>query len=124
LSARKNNLRKYPIVTNGDMTTTITSAVTNIQFLDNIAIQLNFTGTPTGTFQVQVSVDYAQDDQGNVQVAGNWIPVLLPQSPVASGSAGFILIDLNQLASPWIRLVYVPSGGSGTLNAFISAKEL
>lgn len=123
--SRKNNLLKYQTITNGDMSlASLTSAVTAIQFLDNIGVQLNFSGTPTGSFQIQVSADYAQDGEGNVQNGGNWIPVLLPSSPAASGSAGVIYIDLNQLSAPWIRVVYTRVSGSGTLNAFITAKML
>lgn len=123
--SRKNNLLKYQNITSGNMAlVSITSAVTNIQFLDNIGLQFNFTGTPTGSFQVQVSADYAQDDLGNVQNAGNWIPITLPSSPAASGAAGNIYIDLNQLSAPWLRVVYTKVSGTGTLNAFITAKML
>lgn len=108
-------------------TSTITSSVSNIQNLDNIGIQLNFTGTPNGTFFVQVSADYAQQVMGGVAVvtnAGNWITVTLPTTPVASGSANQIYIDLNQLSAPWIRVQYTNTSGTGTLNAFITAKSL
>ena len=123
--SRKNNLRQFPSIVNGDMSlASITSAVTNIQFLDNISIQLNFSGSPTGTFAIQVSVDYVQDDNGNVVTPGNWVAISLPSTPVASGSPGSIVIDLNQLATPWIRVVYTKSSGTGTLNSFISGKML
>lgn len=122
--SRKNNIRQFELITAGNMAGNLTSAATNIEFLDNIAIQLNFTGTPTGTFQVQVSVDYAQDAQGNITNAGHWVPVLLPQTPTAAGAAGQIIIDLNQLASPWVRVFYSFTSGTGSLDAWISAKML
>lgn len=133
--ARKDNLRQYPTITNGAMTGTavITSAVTSIQWLDNIGIQLNWTGSPVGTFQIQVSADYAQDAQGNVTVPGNWtaIPLTYLVSgtlttaltvPTSQGSP--IYLDLNQLSAPWIRVVYTNASSTGTLNAFITAKML
>jgi hypothetical protein len=122
----KNQLLKYQTVTNGSMTgtSTITSAVTNIQNMDNVGIQLNFTGTPNGTFFVQVSADYAQNSQGVVTNAGNWITVTLPTTPVAAGAANQIYIDMNQLSAPWIRFQYTNSSGAGTLNAFITGKAL
>jgi hypothetical protein len=101
----------------------LTSAVTNIEFLDNIGVQFNFTGTPTGTFQVQVSADYSQDQQGNVLNAGNWIG-LLSVLPTASGSADSAYVDLNQLSAPWIRAIYTRTSGTGTLNAYIVAKQV
>lgn len=123
MSSRKNALFPFSIITDGDMSlASITSLVTGIQYLDNIAIELSFTGTPTGTFQVQGSLSYERDAQGNVTNAGQWTPLNLPQSPVASGASGVILIDLNQLSFPYIRVVYTRTSGSGTLNALIGGK--
>lgn len=124
--SRKNNLRQFRTITDGDMSaSTITSAVTNIQFLDNIAIQLNIvTANAIGNFTVEVSVDYSQDDNGNVTNAGHWVPVTLSPSPAATGTDSQIYIDLNQLASPWIRVKYTKTSGTGVLNAYISAKML
>lgn len=114
--SRKNNLLKYQVVTSGAMSApSITSAVSNIQFLDNIGIQFNFTGSPTGTFAIQVSSDYAADAFGNVTNAGNWAPLIL--SYLSTGTLTFaasiptsvgspIYSDLNQLSAPWIRSVY------------------
>jgi hypothetical protein len=125
MSGRKNNLLKFQNITNGDMSLSeIASAVTNIQFLDNIGIQLNFSGSPVGSFEIQVSADYAQDDQGNVQNAGNWIPLTFSIAPVASGSADQIYLDMNQLSAPWIRVVYTKDSGTGTLNSFITGKMI
>ena len=131
--ARKNNLRQFKTVVAGDMSSSIISAVTNIQFLDNVGIQLNFSGSPTGNFQVQISADYVQDDEGNVVVAGSWIPLVLTylsgstftssvNVPTSVGSP--IALDLNQLSFPWIRIAYISTSGSGTLNSFITAKML
>lgn len=107
------------------MASTITSSVTNINYLDNIGIQLNNSGSPSGAFAVQISADYAQDEFGNVQNAGNWTALTLSPAPtVSAGSPSTIYIDMNQLSAPWIRVVYTPSGGSGTLNAFITAKAI
>ncbi len=121
----KSKLSPYRILTAGDMSlTSLTSQVTNIQNTDNIAIQANFTGAPVGTFSVEVSVDHAQDSQGNVTNAGTWNALTLSATPVASGSSGSVYIDLNQLSAPYIRLVYTKGSGTGTLNAFITAKRL
>lgn len=123
--AIKNTLQTFRNIIAGDMSqATITSAVSNIQFLDDIGIQLNFTGTPTGTFAVQVSIDYAQDSQGVVTNAGNWIGITLSPAPVASGSADQIFIDIQQISAPWIRVVYTKTSGTGTLNGYISAKAI
>lgn len=121
----KNTLLKFQTITSGAMSTaSLTSLVTNIRNLDNIVVQLNFTGTPTGTFAVQVSADYAQDSLGNVTNTGNWVPLLLAPAPIASGAAGQIIISLVELPAPYIRVVYTKTSGTGTLNAFITGKAI
>ncbi len=113
------------------MSGNLISTITNIQHLDNVGLQLNFTGSPLGSFQVQVSADYAQDFNGAISNPGNWTPLTLSyfngtaftssQSiPTSVGSP--IYLDLNQLSAPWIRLAYIYGSGSGTLNSFITAK--
>jgi hypothetical protein len=124
---RKSNLKTYQTVVAGDMSANITSPVTNILFLDNIGIQLNFSGSPVGNFEIQTSIDYAQDDFGNVTNAGTWIPIELFfngdfASDIPTDVLSPIVINLNQLSFPWIRIVYLATSGSGTLDAFVSAK--
>ena|ERR1035437_779912 len=121
---RKGNLKRFKTIANGNMSGSLISPVTAIEFMDNIGYQLNFTGSPVGNFQVQVSMDYDQDNNGNVLNAGNWIAVTLSNNSInAATSLGSpIYIDLNQLSAPWIRVAYNYTSGSGTLNAFICGK--
>jgi hypothetical protein len=133
--SRRNYLNTYPIITSGSMTSTstVTSKVSNIQYLDNIGIQFDWTGSPTGTFQVQISANYAQDTQGNVTNAGTWIPLTLTYwngtanvtgttVPTSVGSP--VYLDLDFVSAPWIRAVYTNVSGSGTLTAVIVAKAV
>lgn len=125
MANKKDSLLKFQTITSGDMSqATITSTVTQIQFLDDIGIQFNFTGSPTGTFSVEVSIDYAQDSQGNVSNAGNWVPISFSATPEASGTAGSVFLDIFGLSAPWIRSKYTKISGTGTLNAFICAKAI
>ena len=114
-------------------TNVLTSQVTNINSLDDIGYQFDWTGTPTGTFQIQVSADYNQDDRGNVLNVGNWVPLLLSYwngstfvngttIPTSVGSP--VYIDLALLSAPWIRAVYTNASSTGTLNAYVTAKML
>lgn len=124
---RKNALLPYHLIVDAAMTgtDTITSPVTNIQFLDDVGVQLQFTGTPNGTFTVQGSIDYAVNPiTGAVENAGNWIDVTLSPVPVASGSADQILINLAMLCFPFIRIQYVNTSGVGVLNGYICGKEI
>jgi hypothetical protein len=109
---RKNALLPYKIIDAGDMSGNLTSSVTDIQYMDNICMELVWTGTPTGSFSVEGSL-----------TGDNWIAIsLTPSAP--SGSAGSALLDMNQLSFPKIRIVYTATSGSGTLNAWIGGKML
>jgi hypothetical protein len=120
--ATKDSLKVFQIVTAGNMATTLTSTVTNINKLDNIGIQCNYStaGAPVGVFSVQVSADYQQDYNGNVTNAGQW--TTLTSANASGGEPTYF--DMNQLSAPWIRLLYTPTSGSGSLNAYITAKQL
>ena len=125
---RKNVLSVFQIITDGNMAADITSLVTSIQYLDNIGIQLKWTGTgtPIGDIKIQVSANYQRDDQGNVLVAGDWVDLNLSPAPAAASVAGGAYIDLNQLSAPYIRVFYDrTSGGTGALlQAYITAKQV
>lgn len=118
----------YQNIVNGVMTgtTVILSVPTNITYKDSIAIQLQWTGSAVGTFEVQGSLDYnpGAPQSGGTANAGNWISLTLSPSPAASGTASQILINLNQLSFPWIRVKYTNASSTGTLNGYISAKSL
>ncbi len=123
--SRKLTLAPYKVIDAGSMGTTLTSTVTNIQYLDNVGVQLNFTTSDAvGTFQVQVSMDYTQDAVGNVLNAGNWINLTLNPSPVAASAANQIYIDINQVSAPYMRVKYTRTSGTGTLTAYITGKML
>lgn len=107
------------------MATNLVSPVTQIEFMDNIGVQLNFTTSDAvGTFNVQVSMDHTQDQYGNVTNAGNWINLALSPSPVAASADNQIFIDLNQLSAPYLRVIYTRVSGSGTLNGYICGKSV
>ncbi len=122
--SRSNILTPFKIVDAVSMGASITSAITNIQYLDNVGIQGVFTGTPVGDFSVQVSADHAQDANGNITVAGNWVTLTLSPAPSAAGTADTFYIDLNQLSAPYVRLVYTRTSSTGTLTAYITAKHV
>lgn len=115
-----------PLISNGDMSGTITSPATIIKNIPGISYDLVWTGTPTGVFTVQVSNTYQLGADGKVISAGSW--TVLPQSsfqgtyPTPSGSSGNGFLDVVGTASYAIQLVYTPSGGSGSLTVVPAAK--
>ena len=119
----------YPVIVNGNMTTTITSQVSIIQKLSMMSYALSWVGTtPIGSVSVQVSNDYTQNEDGSVKNAGTWNSVPLGYGggqvtviPV-TGSTGNGYIDIDQMGGYAIRLVYTPTSGSGLLQVTYNAK--
>lgn len=117
-----NLLKPVHLINAASMAISITSEAQEIQNQDNIGIQLNWTGTPTGPFAIQISADHLQDIEGNIQVAGHWITLPLSPAISASGSPDSAYIDLNQMSARYMRIVYTSVSGAGTLDAFVMAK--
>ena len=133
MSGRKSNLKQYELVAAASMTTSITSPVTSIEFLDNIGYQIDYSGSPVGTFSVQVSADYNQDYQGNVMNAGSWVTVpvtywngttFVDSTTIPTTVSSPVFVNLNQLSAPWVRVVYTFASGSGSLNIWVCGKML
>src|SRR5687767_4867907 len=117
-------LKPHKVVNAVSMGADVTSNVTIIQMIPYVSYTVAWTGTPTGTFSVQVSNDYAVDPSGAVLNAGTWVALTLSASVAASGSDDSAFIDIDGVAAYAIRLKYTRSSGTGTLNATIAGKVL
>lgn len=117
-----NLLLPVHVITTTSMGATITGDPIEIKNQDNIGIQLHWTGTPVGAFSIQISSNYRQDIEGNVQVTGNWVTLPLSPAITAAGSADDAYIDLNQMSAMYMRIVYTRTSGTGTLDAYVVAK--
>lgn len=115
----KNSTHAYQLITNASMAGNVTSSPTDVQYSDNIGIQLVFTGTPTGTFFIQGSVNY--DERLGT---GDWSNLKFSLDPAANGSADNHLINLNQIPYKKIRVFYSRTSGSGTLNGWIMKRMI
>lgn len=93
------------------MSGNITSSETDVSYLDNIGIQLIFTGTPTGTFSVEGSNDGA-----------TWTALDFGTTIAASGAAGSHLLNINQCPYMKLRTVFTFVSSTGSLDAYISGK--
>lgn len=117
------------IFVNASMSGTIaaTSLISNIAYKDSVAYQYVWTGTPSGTFDVQGSVDYnpGQPQSNGAFNAGTWTSLVFSPIPQATGSGSSnVLINMNQLAFNYIKTVYTNSTGSGVLTGSLVAKSL
>jgi hypothetical protein len=103
-------------VINGVMsgTNTIYSQIIDVSVMDNIGLEVTWTGTPTGTFSVYAS------NSGINFYALTFSPVLAQPS----GSAGGYLVGLTQFQWKYILLEYVNASGSGILTCYGQIKCL
>ncbi len=95
-------------------TNVIYSQIIDVSIYDNIGLEVTWSGTPTGVFQVMVS------NHGVSFYALTFDPVL----GQPGGSAGGYAVDLNQLPFKYVMLKYTNSSGSGSLTVYGQAKEL
>lgn len=113
----------FPVITNGNMSGSITSAVTVIQNLSMISYDISWAGTaPVGTMSVQVSNTYSQNADGTVRNAGNWTTLTISAATVVSGNSGSGAIDIDATAFYAIRLVYNFTSGTGVMQAVLNGK--
>jgi len=111
----QNQLLPVWLIQNGNMSGNLTSQNVELEFMDNIGIHVVWTGTPTGTLSVQISLD--PTNLGWVS-----IPFTSPTQP--SGSGGSDYFEVNQSTAAYVRLIYTAASGSGTLNAKIAIKSV
>jgi hypothetical protein len=117
--SRKNVLPSFKFIDATSAGSSFTSQVTDITYLDNVAIHLLVpsTGTPIGTFSVLGSVKPDAAD-------ADCVAITLGSTPAATGAGDQILINLPALAAPFIRVKYTKSSGTGTVTGWICGKAI
>ena len=117
-----------PLINGASMAAPITSRVTIIQMLPGISYDLVWTGTPVGTFTVEVSNTYRENADGSVAAAGSW--TVIPAAsfsgtyPTPAGAPGNGFLDVVGTEAYAIRLVYTPTSGAGNLTVVVAGKVL
>jgi hypothetical protein len=123
---RNNVLLPYKILDAADGTGALTSLTTNIQYLDNVGIQVDLTGgTSGGTLAVQVSANHTERNGTGapfVVVAGTWATIA--SQVIAAGAPTPTYFELSGLSAPFIRLTWTPTVGSDTITAIIVGKKV
>jgi hypothetical protein len=119
----------FPVISAGNMSNDITSAVTVLQSISGVSYGISWTGSsPIGTLSLEVSNDYALEPNGTVKNAGTWAVVPLDVNGTTSdtidvsGSTGNGFIDVDIMMAYAIRLIYSADSGSGTMTATIMGK--
>lgn len=120
--ARKNVVSAFPMITDGDMSSDITSEITDVKHLDVATIRLQWTtvGTPVGVVNIQA----LQEKDGITTSDADWFNVDLDAVIVIDNTESEHQILFEQLPFDKIRLKYNRTSGTGTMNAKISAKQV
>lgn len=107
----------------GDMSSaTLTTIGLDIQQLYSYAIGATFSGTPSGTFILQVSTDAVLMASGSDPAANvvNWYDYT-DSSETISASGNFMW-NVTPAGYRWVRLKYTKSGGGGSLSVYFDGK--
>lgn len=110
------------VITNESMGASVTSEPTILNQMSGAGYDVSWTGTPTGTFSVEISNTIKLGNDRSIVEPGNWTAVTLSAPITASGSADNAFINLAGLQAYAVRLKYTRTSGTGTLNAVICAK--
>lgn len=123
MSSTKARLVSKQIIVDGSMTgtATVNSDEIDVSGSDKVAIEASWTGSPNGAFTVQGAVRLTTTG-ASAGAGTNFQNITLSSSPTATGSPGSHLINLADMGFSKIRLQYVNTSGSGTLNAWITVK--
>lgn len=95
-------------------TNTIYSQIIDVSRMDNIGLEINWTGTPTGVISAMVS------NSGVNFNALTFDPVLGQPAGSAAGEA----VNITQLGFKYIMLKYVNASGTGVLTVYGQMKDL
>lgn len=104
----------------GDLSTDITSNVTNVRNLDKASIRVEWTGTPVGELKVQA----LQEKENQPIAEADWFDLDLGSTITIDNTDTEHQIIFNELPFERIRLQYVSTSGTGVINAKISAKQV
>jgi hypothetical protein len=111
--ALKNVLTPYRLVNAESMGADVTSSSFDITYTDNIGIQLIFTGTPTGNFYVQGTIDES-----------NWSNLSFDATPTAAGAGDTHLLNISLAPYKKLRVFYDRTSGTGSLTVYVMAKSI
>lgn len=107
-----------PILASSNAAVTQTSAPGLIMNSFGYAIQALLTGAPVGSIQLQGSNDPGPNASYTAAPV-NWSNV---GSPTAVSAAGVYLINMPDTYYNWVRAIYTPSSGTGTVAILFNAK--
>lgn len=102
----------------GDMSAPINSSSQNLDEAVSYSVQAVITGTMTGTVSLQASNDVLSN---NLTSPINWTTI--PETISSVNNTGTYMVNVEFPAYSWVRLIYTPISGTGTMTANINGKR-
>lgn len=121
-SGQVNVLKPVAVIDGAALATNVYGTPIHMMYLDNIAVQFVWTGTPTCTLSVLVSNQTTPGSNPPTPVSGSFTALTIGGLTNPAGSSGSFVIDLNNLGEEWVEAAYTSCTGSGTLSAYLTAK--
>lgn len=112
----KNQIKSYTLLDAVSLSSSIASAAEDVQFLDNIGLNIDWTGNPTGT----ITIEGSNSTTASTFKSLTFDPVLTQPA----GTSGGYLVNLNQFPWSYVRVAYARSSGTGTLTVTLAAKSV
>lgn len=111
-----------------NMSSAITSNITNVEQLDKASIHLTWTAGPVGEFKVQARNGGTPPPKTALPKAkynDSWYDVDMGGTIAVTGSDSEILLIFNELPFTDIRVVYSPTSGSASdLKILLTSKTI
>lgn len=112
MSQTRRFIQPYRVVEDGNMASNITSDSVDISNIDSVAIVYSWSGvSPSGTVFIEVK-------NGD----SPWTTLTVSPLAVISSNTGANNFQLTELSFKELRVYYARTSGTGTLNAYLTAK--
>ena len=113
---RKNFIDSYPMISEGDLSSAITSSITNVLKLDKASLHVYWSDlAAVGELKIEARVGEKNP----------WFELDFGAPlEVDPANDGEFQIIFNELPFTEIRLVYAPTSGTGTINAILTSKTV
>lgn len=111
----KMNSLNRAIISAGNATLTLNSNTVDGTNLFSVSVQAVFSVANSGTLKLQASNDY---DPDSVNISGNYTPTNWSDITGAShtiAAATTAFIPKTEVSNQWIRAVWTPTAGAGTV---------
>jgi hypothetical protein len=113
---RKNFIDSYPMISNGDISTPITTIPTNVLKLDKASLHVYWSDNDAvGELRIEARIGDKNP----------WFEIDFDEPlEIKADYNGEFQVLFNELPFTDIRLVYTPTSGTGLLNAILTSKTV